>query len=38
MLAGVLERIRVTMSADDLMSASTVGDFRRILRAKGCDV
>lgn len=39
MLAGVLEEeFGVTMSADDLMSANTVGDFRRILRAKGCEV
>ncbi|GMU64010.1 MAG: hypothetical protein AMXMBFR36_02840 [Acidobacteriota bacterium] len=39
MLAGAIEEAYgVSLSADELMSASTLGDFRRLLRTRGCDV
>lgn len=38
-LAGAIEDgFSVTFSVDELMSAETVGDFRRLLAAKGSDV
>jgi acyl carrier protein len=38
MLAGVLEeQFGVTLTADELVEAATVADFRRILRTKGCE-
>jgi acyl carrier protein len=39
LLAGAIEEeFGLTLSADDLLAASSVGDFRRLLRDKGCDV
>jgi len=38
MLAGAIEEaFGVSLSAEELMNASTLGDFRRLLRTKGCD-
>ncbi len=39
MLAGAIEEeFGVSLSADELMAAQSVGDFREVLRKHGCEV
>jgi acyl carrier protein len=36
--AAIEEEFAVTLSADELIAVSSLGDFRRLLHSKGCDV